>query len=172
MAVTSSCGSAVPPPASAPALAPGAVACAVWDREVEFARSVHDHDTHAFAEHVHAGAVFVESDKVVRGREAIVASWAPILRGEGLRLEWHPTSVELTGDPHVALSRGPFWIEITKPDAKNRFLSGVFQSVWVKDLDGVWRVMIDGGTPAAAATTEEELEKVKAAIPAQCPSSG
>jgi uncharacterized protein (TIGR02246 family) len=172
-----SCASA--PRAAAPAAPEPAAsapradeACIVWEREVGFARSVHDHDARAFAEHVHPGAVFLQGDgSMLRGRDAIVNDWGKIIRGEGLRLEWHPTSVVQTGAPDVALSRGPYWIELTKPDANPRFVTGVFQSTWVRGGDGVWRVVIDGGTPPPAPATEADVERIKSAIPARCPVS-
>jgi uncharacterized protein (TIGR02246 family) len=145
----------------------------VWDRENSFAASVKAHDVRAFAEHVHPGAVFVEGEgSVLRGRDAIVAGWNDVVRGDALRLEWHPTSVVATGDPHVALSRGPYWIEFTKPDAKNRFVVGRFQSTWVRDGDGAWRVLVDGGTPPPTPATSEDVERIRASIPARCPGSG
>jgi ketosteroid isomerase-like protein len=170
-------GAPTPPPqVAAPASAvasagttdPGA-RCAVWDRENEFARSVHDHDASVFAEHVLPGAVFVNGSGLFQGREAIVKGWDKIIKGDGMLFEWHPTEVTVTGDPHVALSRGPYWIEFTKADAKQRYLAGTFQSVWVKDVDGVWRVTIDGGTADPLPVTEADVQKVKDAIPAKCP---
>jgi ketosteroid isomerase-like protein len=133
---------------------------------------VKDHDARAFAEHVHPGATFVEGDgSVLRGRDAVVGSWASIIRGDDFHLEWYPTSVIQTGAPDVALSRGPYWIEFTKPDAKQRFLAGVFQSIWVRDTDGTWRVLVDGGTPSPAAATEGDIARLKSAIPVRCPGS-
>jgi uncharacterized protein (TIGR02246 family) len=144
--------------------------CLVWEREVSFASSVRDHDARGFAEHVLPGALFLEGDgKVLRGRDAIVEGWKAIIRGEGIRLEWHPTSVIVTGDPRVALSRGPYWYEVTKPDAKHRFMRGLYQSTWVRDGDGVWRVAIDGGTPPPAPATEEEIQKLRDSLSTRCP---
>jgi ketosteroid isomerase-like protein len=163
------------PAGAAPAVSPlpAVAACAVWDRELAFARSVQNHDARAFAEIVHPGAVFVEGDTLHRGRDAVVKSWDDLIRGDKMRIDWHPTSVVLTGDPRVALSRGPYWIEVTKPDAKQRFLTGVFQSVWLKDDGGVWRVAIDGGpAPPPVPATEADVEKIKASLPARCPMAG
>jgi ketosteroid isomerase-like protein len=141
----------------------------VWDREVEFARSVQDHDARAFAEHVHPGAVFVGGDSLQQGGAAIAEAWRGLLAGVSLRIDWHPTSVVLAGDGHVALSRGPYWIERLKPDANPRFLTGVYQSVWLQGRDGVWRVTIDGGTPEPVPATEADIAKIKASLPARCP---
>jgi ketosteroid isomerase-like protein len=144
----------------------------VWNREVEFAKAVQDHDTRAFAEHVHLGAVFVEGDAasdVKRGRDAIADAWKGLLHGDAIRLDWHPTSVILTGDPHVALSRGPYWMEDVRPNAKQRFLTGLYQSVWVQDADGAWRVAIDGGTAAPVPASAEDVQKIRASVPERCP---
>jgi ketosteroid isomerase-like protein len=173
VACTPAAPASSPAAASAVSVAPAAAACEVWDREVAFARSVQNHDAHAFAEIVHPGAVFVERDTLHQGRDAVVKSWEDLIRGDAMRLDWHPTSVVLTGDPRVALSRGPYWIEVTKPDAKQRFLTGVFQSVWLKDDAGVWRVAIDGGpAPPPVPATEADVAKIKASLPARCPLAG
>ena len=157
-------------PSAPPTSLSSSSACAVWDREVAFARTVQDHDARAFATFVHPNAVFIDDGgALTRGRDAVVESWKGLLRGEAVHLDWHPTTVLLTGDGHTALSRGPYWVEIAKPGAPRRLLAGTFQSVWVLDGDGTWRVAIDGGTAAASATTDEALQKIKAGIPARCP---
>jgi ketosteroid isomerase-like protein len=172
---TPSCYVAVdaPPPAMPPTTLPAGPAetCAVWDREVAFARSVETHDAAAFAEHVHRGAVFVDSEGIAQGRDAIVKGWASIVRGDALHLGWHPTSVVVTGDPRVALSRGPYWLEIAKPGEAPRFMTGTYQSVWVKDADGAWRVLVDGGTPPPKESTPEAIAQLKASMPAACPTT-
>jgi ketosteroid isomerase-like protein len=177
----------VPDPASAPAGAtpdagtsggaesgahgaadPGA-RCAVWNRELSFAGSVATHDEHTFVEHVHAQAMFVEGEKgVTRGRDAVLADWKPIIAGQPVMLFWHPTSVVVADTARSAVSRGPYLIEDPRPNAAARFKKGLFQSVWVKDADGAWRVLVDGGTPPPVAITAEEAERIKADLHAPC----
>ncbi len=168
------CVSRTTPASPAPASAPPVLdlSCTVWDREVEFARSVKDHDARAFAEHVHPGAVFVEGDgSVLHGRDAVVTSWASIIRGDDVHLEWYPTSVIQTGAQDVAISRGPYWVEVTKPEAKQRFLTGVFQSIWVRDTDRIWRVLVDGGTPPPSPATEADIARLRSAMSPRCPAA-
>ena len=63
--------------------------CEVWARELSFAQSVADHDAAAFAEHLHPEAAFGSSlPKPDRGRDAIAASWANIVAGNGIALHW------------------------------------------------------------------------------------
>jgi len=161
-----------PAPVAAPATSGASLRCAVWNRELSFARSVADHDGAAFAEHVHAEAVFLDGDgSLLRGRQAVVDGWRPIVEGKKLALSWHPTTVIAGADPGVALSRGPYLIEDLRPDAKERFRTGTFQSTWVRGADGVWHVFIDGGTPPPVPATAEQAEKIRAELHAPCTAS-
>ena len=143
----------VPSAATVPAVPPAEAECAVWAREATFAK-----------------AVFVDGDgSYIRGREAVVASWRPIIAGQKVRLVWHPAAVALTGNGTTAISRGPYVLESLRPDAKQRFSKGAFQSIWVRDDDGVWRVAVDGGTAAPVPATDEEARKLEAEMRVQCP---
>ncbi|GAP65944.1 ketosteroid isomerase-like protein [Mizugakiibacter sediminis] len=158
---------AAPPPAPGPAPM-SAEECAVWARELSFAQSVEHHDAMAFAEHVHPGAVFL-GGAPLRGREAVVKGWAEIVAGSGTRLHWHPREVAIGGDPRLAVSRGPYWVEDPSPQAKHRYLLGTFTSFWVKGDDGVWRVMFDAGSGVRPAADKAEVDRVMASAPDTCP---
>jgi hypothetical protein len=97
-----------PLPLAAKRIQASAEECAVWRREQSFARSVERHDARAFAEHLHPGTIFdaghAEAD---RGRDAVAASWAPIVAGSTIALRWRPGIVQIGGEPGVAISRGP-----------------------------------------------------------------
>jgi len=159
-----------PPPTAAAAPAMSAGECAVWNREISFAASVENHDAKAFAEHLHPGAVFLGgNNKPKRGSEMIAGAWAGIIQGDGGVLHWHPDTVVIGGDPNVALSRGPWWIADTSPDAKAPFVIGSYVSTWVRDRKGVWHVLFDGGggsepKPASA----DDIAKLQSSFPAVC----
>jgi ketosteroid isomerase-like protein len=143
--------------------------CTVWYREMSFAAAVAAHDEAAFVSHVHPQAMFVEGEKgVTRGRDAILADWKPIIAGQPVMLLWHPTSVVVAEGANTAVSRGPYIIEDPRPNASARYRKGIFQSVWVKDTDGQWRVLIDGGTPPPVVITNEEAERIKSELRAAC----
>jgi len=159
---------ATPAVASIPAMSAGE--CAVWNREISFAASVENHDAKAFAEHLHPGAVFLGgNNKPKRGSEMIADAWAGIVKGDGGVLHWHPDTVVIGGDPNVALSRGPWWVADTSPDAKAPFVIGNYVSTWVRDRKGVWHVLFDGGggnEPKPA--TADDVAKLIASFPAVC----
>ena len=140
---------------SEPAPVLGDAECQVWMRELGFARSVAEHDTNAFAEHVHPQAAFNSgAPQPLRGREAIVAAWAGIISGKALKLSWYPERVTIAGPGDVAWSSGPALFEDPAREEGERFAVGMFHSVWHRDGDGVWRVLFDQGAgrrPADAA---------------------
>lgn len=155
--------------ATAVPVAMSAVECEVWLRERSFAETVEAHDAEAFAAHLVGDTVFGAGGPApVRGREAVVAEWKPIIDGKAFALRWHPQFVAIGADPSVAVSSGPAWTENFDPQAKHRFTVSRFNSVWKREADGQWRVLFDGGTPPKPATAEE-VARLVASLPAECP---
>jgi hypothetical protein len=141
-----------PLPLAAKRIQASAEECAVWRREQSFARSVERHDARAFTEHLHPGTIFdagrAEAD---RGRDAVAASWAPIVAGSTIALRWRPGIVQIGGEPGVAISRGPFILQRSQGGAEILRV-GFYQTVWLRDArDGVWRVLYDGSASTAQA---------------------
>jgi len=141
-----------PLPLAAKRLPASADECAVWRREQSFARAVERHDARAFAEHLHAGTIFdaghADAD---RGRDAVTASWTPIIAGTTIALRWRSGIVQIGGEPGIAISRGPFILQRTQGGA-DVFRVGFYQTVWLRDArDGVWRVLYDGSASTAQA---------------------
>ncbi|AXK72473.1 DUF4440 domain-containing protein [Lysobacter sp. TY2-98] len=140
--------------------------CAVFARELSFAKSVADHDSAAFAQHVAPDAAFAAgSPRPQRGRDAIVKAWAPIVKGEGIRLEWYPVRTTAVGD--IAWSTGPALFEETDKGVTHLRLS-TFQSVWRRNAEGTWQVVFDGGTPPHE-VQPAEADAFRKARPAACP---
>lgn len=179
-------GAAAPSPATAPkpavkpaqraaANAPkpqpmSAAECAVWKRELSFAQSVDRKDLQAFAAHLQQGAVFnAGSPFPVRGRDAIVKDWTPLIQGNPVSIQWRPGRVTIGGDSTIAISRGPFVMENKTPGAKPRFQVGTYSSVWVKGADGVWRVQFDGtGSQPMGTDKAEDVKKFMSRAPKTC----
>nr|WP_298131220.1 nuclear transport factor 2 family protein [uncultured Pseudoxanthomonas sp.] len=151
---------------AAPAQTTHQAECAVWQRELSFARSVADHDAAAFAEHLHPQAVFGVSGKPTRGREAITREWAGLIAGTALVLRWYPAIVTLGGDGRTAYSSGPALYEDPKTGAARL---GRYGSVWQRGDDGIWRVLFDDGItpqPADAAAVQRFHDGQRASCPA------
>ena len=144
--------------------------CDVWNRERSFAASVEHHDTAAFADHVQANAAFdAGSSEPTHGRDAVVAAWKGIIAGTPIKLGWSPGIVTVGGDGNMAISRGPSWIEDMRPEAKSHYRIGEFISTWIKDKDGQWRVLFDGGAAPMHPASIEDVQKLIASLPKECP---
>lgn len=134
-------------PSVAHAIAPPTPAdiarCEVWARELSFAQSVADHDTNAFAAHLHPFAVFgVSRPNPQRGDRQILEAWAGLIAGRETRLWWYPQYVHAGGDASIVSSSGP---ALYQDVASGQYRLGRFSSVWQRGEDGVWRVVFDDG---------------------------
>lgn len=155
-------------PASVPVMT--AAECEVWNRERSFSQSVERHDAVAFADHVQVQTVFqAGSGSPVRGRDAVVADWKSIIEGKEIVLRWYPGFVSIGGDPRIAMSAGPAWIENPSPGADPRYRVGSYVTTWVREDDGEWRVMFDRSGEPMRPSTADEVAKLIAARPAECP---
>jgi len=174
---TTACAQPPSPPASPPAAKMSAAECEVWNRERSFAASVERHDAVAFADHVHAKAAFgAGSTAPTHGRDAVVAEWKDIIDGKQFKLRWSPGIVTIGGDGSLAISRGPSWIESgspdsAKPDPARHYRIGEFISTWIKDKDGQWRVLFDAGAGPMHAASADDVAKLVASLPKECPRS-
>lgn len=146
-----------------------AVECVVWQRGLGFAQAVANHDAKTFASFLHPGAAFVDDGGVARGAPAVIAKWAPLVRGDGVRLHWHPERVVIGGDRDTALSMGPYWLDDPKQTAEPRFRVGRFISTWKRDRHGVWHVLFDGGAGRPEPATTEQVLALQAKLPKACP---
>lgn len=143
------------PPAATPR--PDTAACAVWQRELTFARSVQRHDAAAFARHVADDAVFdANTATPTQGIDAIRAHWAAIIAGKSVQLSWYPQQVVATADGTLAYSSGPYLLQTPPAAGKKPGQSiGRYATVWRRGSDGVWRVAFDGGDEARPATAAQ-----------------
>lgn len=139
--------------------------CAVWARELAFAKSVATHDAEAFAGFLHVDAVFGVGRQPLRGRDAITRQWAGLIDGTALELRWYPDTVSMGGDGRTAYSSGPALYRSRK-DGSYRL--GRFGSVWQIDRDGQWRVIFDDGI-APVATNDAGVKAFEAGRREACP---
>lgn len=116
--------------------------------EIAFAESVADSDVDAFRDLLHADARFVGS-RVARGRDDIVSAWAAFFGQDRPLLTWRPDIVEVLETGTLALSRGPYRLQVTDADGNVSEEWGTYNSVWQKQADGAWQIIFDAGSPAA-----------------------
>ena len=132
--------------------------------EIAFAQSVADSDIDAFRNLLHPDARFVGSG-VVRGRDEIVAAWQPLFAKDRPLLVWRPEIVEVLDSGVMALSRGPYRLEVSDADGNVSVEWGTYNSVWLKQPDGAWQVVFDAGSPAAEPPPAKTRQLIEDAAP-------
>jgi ketosteroid isomerase-like protein len=120
--------------------------------ERAFARSMAERDLAAFERHLSEHAVFFGGGAPLRGRAAVVAGWKAYFDGPTAPFSWAPDQVEVLADGSLAHSSG-----LVRDPAGQAV--GRFNSVWRHEAPGIWRIVLDKGSPLS------EADKAAAAKP-------
>lgn len=113
----------------------------VWASEIAFARSMAERDFAAFGRHLSEHAVFWSGSKVLRGKAAVLDGWKRFYDGAQAPFSWQPDEVVVLGDGSLAQSTGPV------RDAAGKLIAR-FRSVWRRETDGRWLIVLDRGEAA------------------------
>jgi ketosteroid isomerase-like protein len=113
----------------------------VWATEVEFARSMAERDFASFGRFLSEHAVFWSGSKVLRGKAAVLEAWKRFSEGPQAPFSWEPDEVVVLGDGTLAQSSGPV------RDATGKLIAR-FRSVWRREADGRWLIVLDRGEAA------------------------
>jgi len=136
---------------NSPAAAPSRAATekVLRDMEAQFAAAVAAKDSQAFlAFWAQDAAMFPPGEPVVTGKEKILAEWAPILTDPGVSLTWSPQTVEVAGSGDLGYTYGPYLWTGKGADGQPARRNGKYVTIWRKEPDGKWRVVVDLGTPS------------------------
>ena len=117
-----------------------AVVVDVKAAETAFASTMAERKLDKFAEFVAEDAVFNGRGPQI-GRAAVIEAWKPYFDRPDAPFSWGPDAVAPAADGRLAISTGL----VRDPKGK---LIGRFTSIWHKDADGHWRVVVDQGVDA------------------------
>ena len=115
----------------------------VRNAEVAFAKAFADRDQTAFFRFVLDDATFLGPARTLAGKKAIVGRWSRFFASPQAPFSWGPERVAVNAAGTIGETAGPVF------DADGHHI-GNFNSVWIKQPDGTWKVLFDGpGSPAA-----------------------
>lgn len=110
-------------------------------REAAFAKTMADRDHAAFSSFLADEAIFVApSGQALHGRAKIAEGWKRYYEGPAAPFAWAPETVVVVDSGTLALSSGP----VFAPDGRR---AGTFNSVWRREKDGGWKIVLDNGCP-------------------------
>ena len=118
-------------------------------QEVAFSRAAEDRDLESFVSFLDVDARFV-GNAVLRGPDEIAAAWQVFFADDGPTIKWRPQFVEVLASGDLAFTRGPYRLLATGPDGEAVEEWGTFNSVWRKDKDDTWRIILDAGSASDA----------------------
>ena len=108
--------------------------------EAGFAKSMADRDHAAFVTYLAEDALFFGPSGAQRGKAAVAATWKPWFEGPDAPFAWEPAEVEVLDTGGLAMTSGP----VHDPAGKR---VGTFNSVWRREKDGAWKIVLDRGCP-------------------------
>ena len=114
--------------------------------DLELAKAVADRSLESFVGLVDDDAVFY-GKSVARGKNAVSKAWLPFVTDRSLFLKWHPNQVEISSSGDLGYSMGEY--ERIGKDASGypATVTGEYVSIWRKQSDGRWKIVLDIGTP-------------------------
>jgi ketosteroid isomerase-like protein len=118
----------------------------VRQTEIAFAKTMADRDLAAFASFLDNETVFMSGGRATRGAQQVVERWKPFFQGPQAPFSWAPEFVEVLDSGKLAMSSGP----VRDPSGKR---TGTFNSVWRREADGKWKIVLDNGCPACNCDT-------------------
>ena len=114
--------------------------------DLELAKAVADRSLQTFVSLVDDDAIFFGKG-VARGKNAVSKAWLPFFTDRTLFLKWYPTDVEISSSGDLGYSIGEY--ERIGKDASGNpaTVTGNYVSIWRKQRDGRWKIVLDIGTP-------------------------
>ena len=116
----------------------------VFAAERAFARSMAERKHDDFVRWLADDTLFFDGKAPLRGKAAVAQAWKTFYDGAAAPFSWEPDQVEVIGDGTLAHSTGLVRNPAGQAVAR-------FNSVWRQEAPGVWRIVIDKGSPLSEA---------------------
>jgi len=92
------------------------------------------------------GAMLGQSSAPVTGPEAIRQRMEPVFANPDFSLRWTPTRAEILISGDLGFTTGRYERRAKDKDGKVEVEHGTYVSVWRKQADGSWKIILDTGS--------------------------
>jgi ketosteroid isomerase-like protein len=89
------------------------------------------------------GAVLSPNAPIAQGREAIAKSFAGFFTLPNLKITWHADKADVAKSGELGYTSGTYQMTFTDPAGKPVPDKGKYVTVWTKQADGSWKVLLD-----------------------------
>jgi ketosteroid isomerase-like protein len=115
--------------------------------EAEFAQAVAEHGHQAFVSYFAEDGVELDDGGGITSREAISKQppWP-----EGTSLTWTPVKADMAASGDLGYTYGNYVFKAKNKEGKIEISYGKYMSVWKKQKDGSWKVVVDMGNSSPA----------------------
>jgi ketosteroid isomerase-like protein len=117
--------------------------------EIAFAKAFADRDAKKFFSYVAEDAQFLGRRNTMRGKQEVIEGWSEFFKSDVAPFRWQPERVVTNAAGDLGFSSGPVFDEAGMQ-------IGTFTSTWVRQPDGSWKILFDGGS--ACPTTEQSAQ--------------
>ena len=107
--------------------------------EIAFAKAFADRDAKKFFSYLAEDAQFLGRRNIMRGKQEVIGGWSEFFKSAIAPFRWQPDRVVTNAAGELGFSSGPVFDEAGVQ-------IGTFTSTWVRQPDGSWKIIFDGGS--------------------------
>jgi uncharacterized protein (TIGR02246 family) len=93
------------------------------------------------------GAMLPAGQPIIRGHQAIRDLMSAAFEAEGFELRWEPTEADIAASGDLGYTIGRYERTVTGPNGTQQTTVGKYVSIWRRQEDDTWKVVVDLGTP-------------------------
>ncbi len=114
----------------------------------EFARATAEKGVEGFAAFLAEDVVLLNGGApIIYGRQGAIDMWSGLLTDPGASITWEPTMAVLAESGELGYTVGQYIMILTGENGERSVEKGKYVTIWRKQADGSWKVVLDGGNP-------------------------
>lgn len=127
---------------------------ALVSTERAFARTGAAKDIEAFMSFIADEAHMFSAGEMLAGKEAFREAWSKPFAAPNWSITWEPKLAQASAAGDLGYTTGPYEMKMQTPDGKTGVRRGSFVTIWRRQADGRWKVVLDIGNPAPPQTLQ------------------